>query len=79
MSEPIIIVDYDPHWSILFEQLRTPVANHSRRLGISHRTRRQHICSWTCSQANHRYGCGSSDSSPHPKGDRATRYPWVCV
>ena len=27
MSEPIIIVDYDPHWSILFEQLRTPVAN----------------------------------------------------
>ena len=27
MSEPITIVDYDPQWPILFEQLRIPVAN----------------------------------------------------
>ena len=27
MSEPIIIVDYEPHWSILFQELRIPVAD----------------------------------------------------
>lgn len=27
MDEPIIIVDYDPYWPKLFEELRIPVAN----------------------------------------------------
>jgi len=27
MSAPIVIVDYDPYWPKLFEELRTPVAN----------------------------------------------------
>ncbi len=27
MPEPIIIVDYNPHWTKLFEELRVPVAS----------------------------------------------------
>jgi GrpB-like predicted nucleotidyltransferase (UPF0157 family) len=27
MSVPIVIVDYDPYWAKLFEELRTPIAN----------------------------------------------------
>jgi len=27
MSAPIVIIDYDPYWPKLFEELRTPVAN----------------------------------------------------